>query len=155
MTASVDPAGLEEELAALTLTGLTNDDAIALGTLAVATARREGLAVTVDVRRGAHQLFHAALPGTSADNDAWIDRKARVADRFGRASLLVHHDLQGRAAGLDPALHAAVGGSVPLVVRGVGPVGTLTVSGLPHEADHDLAVRVLRAFLLLDGAGSA
>ena len=88
-------AGLEKELDSLQFSRFTNDDAIALGMLVVETARREGLRVTVDVRRGAQQLFHAALSGTSADNDGWIDRKARVVDRFGRASLLVVPQLGG------------------------------------------------------------
>lgn len=146
-------ARLEQELNVLELAWFTNDDAIALGMVVVATARREGLTVTVDVRRNGQQLFHAALPGTSANNDAWIERKVRLVDRFGRASLLVRYDMEltgervEAALGLDPLDYAAAGGCIPLVVRDVGAVGTLTVSGLPQEDDHDLVVRVLRAFL--------
>lgn len=153
-------ARLEEEQDGLQLLRFTNDDAITLGMLVVATARREGLSITVDIRRNGHQLFHAALPGTSADNDAWIERKVRLVDRFGRASLLVRYELERSgdrveaSLGLDPLAHAAAGGSIPLVVRDVGPVGTLTVSGLPQEDDHDLVVRVLRAFLQTAGESS-
>jgi uncharacterized protein (UPF0303 family) len=153
-------AGLEKELDGLQLSRFTNDDAIALGMLVVETARREGHRITVDIRRGGQQLFHAALPGTSADNDGWIDRKVRVAERFGRASLLVRHDLELKeervnpSLGLDPLVYAVAGGAVPLVVRDVGPVGTLTVSGLPQEDDHDLVVRALHAFLEAPGEQS-
>ena len=152
--------GLDKELDGLQLSRFTNDDAIALGMLVVETARREGHRVTVDLRRGGQQLFHVALPGTSADNDGWIDRKVRVVERFGRASLLVRHDLERKgervdpSLGLDPLVYAAAGGAVPLVVRDVGPVGTLAVSGLPQEDDHDLVVRVLRAFLAAPGEQS-
>ena len=34
-----------------------------------------------------------------------------------------------------------------LIVRNVGVVGTVTVSGLPQEEDHRLVVDVLREFL--------
>ena len=47
--------------------------------------------------------------------------------------------------GLDPLLYAAAGGCVPIVVEGVGMVGTVTVSGLAQEDDHALVVEALRA----------
>ncbi|MFD0330409.1 heme-binding protein [Streptacidiphilus monticola] len=48
---------------------------------------------------------------------------------------------------LDPARYAAHGGSFPLLVRGTGPVGTVTVSGLPQLDDHLFVVECLRRFL--------
>ena len=42
---------------------------------------------------------------------------------------------------------AAHGGAFPLIIRDVGVVGTITVSGLPQEEDHELVVTTLRAFL--------
>jgi len=74
-----DPADLDallEQLAdderRLQLTHFTNDDALALGFALVEAARAELAPVTIDIRRGSQQLFHAALPGTSPDNDEWI-----------------------------------------------------------------------------------
>ena len=49
-----------------------------IGCQLVERARKEGLSVTVDINRGSHQLFHASLSGTSADNDEWIKRKVRL-----------------------------------------------------------------------------
>jgi len=48
--------------------------------------------------------------------------------------------------GVSEADFAAHGGAFPIVVRGVGPVGVVTVSGLPQLDDHRLVVEVLRAF---------
>jgi uncharacterized protein (UPF0303 family) len=137
----------EEELQ---LTRFTNDDAWDLGTALVARAREQQLPVAVDVSRNGQQLFHAALPGTSADNDAWIRRKAAVVDRFGHSSLYVGQ--RSREAGttfeaefgLDPERYAAHGGAFPVLVRDVGPVGVVVVSGLPQVEDHRLVVAVLR-----------
>ncbi|WP_245985096.1 heme-degrading domain-containing protein [Streptomyces tateyamensis] len=125
------------------------DDAWRLGTLIVELARERGLAVTVDLHHGEQQVFHAALPGTSADNDDWIRRKAAVVRRFGEASYLVgeRHRQWGRPFALDPSRYAAHGGSFPLLVHGTGPVGTVTVSGLPQLADHQLVTECLALFL--------
>ena len=46
----------------------------------------DGHAIVVSIRRYGQLLFHAALPGSSADNDGWVDRKAAVVDRYGRSS---------------------------------------------------------------------
>jgi len=46
--------------------------------------------------------------------------------------------------GLDPQLFAAHGGGFPLLVRDVGPVGVVVVSGLPQVEDHRMVVAALR-----------
>ena len=126
------------------------DIAWALGQELVRVARERGLAVTVDITHGEQQLFHAALPGTAADNDAWIARKNRVVRRFGHSSFYMgraHGDAFAETFLLDEHEFAAHGGAFPVIVRGTGVVGTVTVSGLPQEDDHRLVVEVLRTFL--------
>ncbi|HEY3866761.1 MAG TPA: heme-degrading domain-containing protein [Actinocrinis sp.] len=147
-------ARLEQQEHRLQLDGFDNDDAWRLGCLLVELARERGHAVTIDVRRGDHQLFHCALPGTAPDNDTWIERKVRVVRRFEHSSLLVgqrHRDkgttFEAATPHLDPALYAAHGGSFPIRVRGVGVVGTVTVSGLPQTEDHALVVEGLESYL--------
>ncbi|QGQ17989.1 heme-degrading domain-containing protein [Cellulomonas sp. JZ18] len=153
-------ARLEQDETARVLPRFTNDDAWWLGTWVRDTARERGLSVVVDVRRGEHQLFHAALDGTSADNDAWVERKVRTVRRLGQSSYLVGRRLalKGQTLldiGLDPLLFVAAGGCVPVVVDGVGPVGTLAVSGLPQADDHALAVEALAALREHQGSGAA
>lgn len=48
---------------------------------------------------------------------------------------------------LDPDEYAAHGGAFPVIVRAVGVVGTVAVSGLPSADDHALVVEVLSEFL--------
>ncbi len=154
--ASVDAliASIEDQERDLVFTRFDNDDAWRLGCQIVDLARDRGLGVTVDIRRGTQQLFHAALPGTTADNDEWVQRKVRVVERFAASSFLV--GLRAQAAGapfsvrrddLPIQLYAAHGGSFPIRVADVGVVGAVTVSGLPQEQDHALVVEVLRTFL--------
>ncbi|MFD6070980.1 MULTISPECIES: heme-degrading domain-containing protein [Amycolatopsis] len=130
-----------------------NETALKLGAHLLAAARDRALPVTVSVRRGGQRLFHAALPGTSADNDAWIDRKSRVVDRYGHSSFLVGEQFRAKGttfeadSRLDPDRYAAHGGVFPVIVEGVGPVGTVGVSGLPQAEDHAFVVEQLELFL--------
>ncbi|CAL9337385.1 hypothetical protein SUDANB95_00195 [Actinosynnema sp. ALI-1.44] len=144
---------LAEQESRLLFRSFTNEDALALGLFLLDAAREAGLPVVVSVRRGRQRLFHAALPGTSADNDGWIDRKSRVVDRYGWSSFRVGESF--RAAGktfeehslLDPREYAAHGGVFPVLVEGVGMVGTVGVSGLPQAEDHAFVVAQLERFL--------
>lgn len=150
-----DLAAEEEELR---LAGFTHDDAWTLGSALVATARRDGAPVAIGITRNGQRLFHAALPGSSPDNDAWIERKARVVDRFGHSSLYMRQLAQDSGGtveemfGLDPLLFAAHGGAFPILVRSVGPVGVVVVSGLPQLEDHRMVVGALRDHLARAGA---
>jgi uncharacterized protein (UPF0303 family) len=134
-----------------------NDDAWALGCLLVEVAKERSLPITIDVRRGGQQLFHAARPGTAPDNDRWIERKVRVVERLHASSFLVGRRLAAKGAtfdagyGVDPAQYATHGGAFPIRVRNVGVVGVVTVSGLPQADDHALVVEALGRFL--GGAG--
>jgi uncharacterized protein (UPF0303 family) len=137
----------------LQFSSFTNDDAWDLGCALVAAAREQRAPVAVSIVRNGHRLFTAALTGATPDNDEWIRRKERVVQRFGHSSLAVRQASVERGTtfeaqfGLDPQLFAAHGGCVPVLVRSVGPIGTVTVSGLPQVADHRMVVAALRARL--------
>ncbi|MBT2901477.1 heme-degrading domain-containing protein [Streptomyces sp. McG3] len=136
----------------LTFPHFSYDDAFALGSLLVALARERHAPVAIDIRRGAQQLFHAALPGSSADNDAWIDRKRKVVERYGESSYLVGTRFRAKgttfeeSSRLDPDTYAAHGGSFPIAVEGAGVIGSVTVSGLPQAEDHAMVVEALERF---------
>lgn len=149
-------AQLQREEDTLQFDAFTNEIAFSLGTKLVQVALQGGLSVTVDICRSGQQLFHCALTGTSADNDAWIKRKNRVVNRFGHSSYHIGIKLKSQDASLDskylldPRKYAAHGGAFPVIVRNVGVIGTVTVSGLAQEDDHRLVVRVLKEYLAAD-----
>lgn len=124
-----------------------------LGSLLVEKAVQQGLAITIDITRGEHQLFHASLPGTSADNDEWVKRKVRLVYRFGHSSFYMGQMLKSKGKRIEESylipesLYAPHGGCFPVIVRGTGVIGTVTVSGLPQEEDHKLVVQSIREFL--------
>jgi uncharacterized protein (UPF0303 family) len=137
----------------LQFASFTNDDAWELGSALVATARAAGLPVAIELSRNGHRLFSVALTGATPDNASWIERKTRVVHRFGHSSLYVRQASIERGTtfeeefGLDPQLYAAHGGAFPVIVRNVGPVGAVVVSGLPQLEDHRMVVGALRAHL--------
>ncbi|MFC4328411.1 heme-degrading domain-containing protein [Streptomyces andamanensis] len=144
---------LEAQERRLVLPRFTHEDSWALGSLLVALARERRAPVAVDIHRAGQQLFHAALPGSTPDNDAWIARKRRVVERYGCASYLVGARFRAKgttfedSSRLDPGTYAAHGGSFPIAVEGAGVIGAVTVSGLPQAEDHRLVVEALEAYL--------
>jgi uncharacterized protein (UPF0303 family) len=146
-------ASLEAQEERLVFARFDNTDALRLGNAMVAAAVERSLPITIDIRRSGHQLFHVALPGTTSENDSWIERKVNVVNRFAAASYLVGRRLAAEGSALDeemgvePRLFAAHGGAFPVRIRDVGVVGSVTVSGLPQADDHDFVVEMIGAFL--------
>jgi uncharacterized protein (UPF0303 family) len=145
----------EEQERELQFDGFTNEDALQLGLLVVRLAQEGGKSITVDITRKGQRLFVHAMKGTSVGNEDWIRRKNNTAGFFGKSSWRVALELRelGRSIeeehGLDTADYAAAGGAFPIVVRGEGMIGTITVSGLPDQEDHDLVVEAIRQYLAI------
>ena len=150
---------LEDQERRLQFDRFDNLDAWRLGCRLVELATERDLPVAIDIRRHGHQLFHAALPGSSADNDAWIDRKRKVVERYGESSYLVGTRFRAKGttfeelSRLDPDTYAAHGGSFPIAGEGAGVIGTVTVSGLPQAEDHAMVVEALEQFAATLGTG--
>jgi len=129
-----------------------------LGSRVRALAEKRGMAVVVDVRRFGQPLFYTALDGTTPDHAEWVRRKSNVVARFHRSSYSVGLRLAAQSETLlskyDLPIgdYASHGGSFPLAVPGAGVVGSVTVSGVPQRADHELAVEGLCAVLGRDYA---
>lgn len=140
----------EEEIQ---FTSFDNDMAFAVGTALLDAARSKGKGVTIDIARNGQQLFHVAMPGTSRDNDVWVQRKNNVVNRFSHSSFYMGISLKSKNQTMEEKYLisssecAAHGGAFPLIIKGVGAIGTITVSGLPQEEDHELVVTTLRKFL--------
>lgn len=143
----------EDDLAAITtqerelcFTHFDEEVAWALGSRlrTMAVARKAG--VVIDVRRFAHPLFYCALAGTSPDNVEWVRRKSNLVARFHRSSYALGIEIGAHLFekyALPVSDFAAHGGAFPIVVQGSGVIGSVTVSGLPQRADHELVVEAL------------
>lgn len=132
------------------------DDAWRLGAALVDRGRRASLPVAIDIGRPEQTLFHAALPGSTPDNDQWLRRKSRVVHRFHHSSLHVGQLCRDAGRTIEDMFlvpereYAAHGGAFPITVRGTGVVAVVAVSGLPQLEDHALVVQTLREVLGAD-----
>jgi uncharacterized protein (UPF0303 family) len=125
-----------------------------LGCSLRAAALMRDLPLVIGITVGAQRVFHAALPGATPDNDAWLERKAAVVSHFERSSMGVGEQFRAlerdfeRDSRLPSDRYAANGGVFPLRLRSSGVVvGTVGVSGLPQIEDHAFLVEQLRVFL--------
>ena len=125
----------------------------ALGTRFRAVAESRGLAIAVEIQLNRHTLFFAAMPGATLDNTDWIRRKRNVVLRFHRSSYAIGLQLRREqktlteTIGVDARDYAPHGGCFPVKLHGTGCIGTITVSGLPQRADHELIIEILAEFL--------
>jgi len=156
-TGGFTSSGLLQEELLLTLPALDVADAVEIGEIAKSFGVMRGLPIAVEVRLGDWIIYHASLPGSTAENQWWIDRKARVV-------LLKHHStiyerVSAEERGVDwhkennleDETHAIHGGGLPLITKNEGFVGMLLISGLPQVEDHLLGVEVLTEFLARKG----
>lgn len=148
---ALTPTALLEQEARLVFDRFDHECSWQLGCSLVARAREEALPIAIGIRRNGQTLFAAAMPGTSADSDTWLARKARVTDRFGHSSLYVRQLIlaEGTPTAAERALptesYALFGGSFPIFVSRAGHVGTVAVTGLDQLSDHLLVVDALAA----------
>ena len=146
---------LEEKM--LVLPKLSMSDYLQIGQIAGSFGSEQDLPIAVEVRIGDWVIYHASLPGSTVENQGWIDRKARVvmlkhhSTLFERVSAQEHGVDWFAENNLTDETHAIHGGGLPLITKSDGFVGVLLISGLPQVEDHLLGVEVLTEFLARKG----
>ncbi|MDF2587158.1 MAG: hypothetical protein K0S41_999 [Anaerocolumna sp.] len=141
----------EDELQFINFGG---DDALRLGLLIINIAKDEiKKGVAVHIENDKHPLFTCYMDGTTDNNLYWVNTKKNVVKKYEHSSLYIGeiYKNQGttfhKETNLSDAEYQAEGGSFPLIIKGQGRIGTVTVSGLTGEEDHALAVEGIRRFL--------
>ena len=145
----------EEQL--LKLPNLDIASAIEIGEIAKSFGVIRDLPIAVEVRLGDWIVYHASLPGSTVENQWWIDRKARVVTLKRHSTMFERVNAEERGVdwhkenNLLDETHAIHGGGLPLITKNEGFVGVLLISGLPQVEDHLLGVEVLTEFLARKG----
>jgi uncharacterized protein (UPF0303 family) len=135
----------------LSLSSLTNNNAIEIGEIATTLGRQRKYPIAIEVRIGDWVIFHASLEGSKPENDWWIHRKAAVVVLKEHSTMYerVSADERGvewhKENGVTDETHAIHGGALPLITND-GFKGILIISGLPQVEDHLFAVEVLTEF---------
>lgn len=129
------------------------DTAWEIGSRIRQRAAENGFPVAVCITVNRRRLFSCSMPGAAVINDDWVKRKENMVYRFQKSSyeMALYTRMKGydlrQQYGFEPCEYAAAGGSVPIVLRGTGVVGAITVSGLAEHEDHGLAVWAIREYL--------
>jgi len=153
----IKSTGLLAQERTLLLPELGIENALTIGEIAKEFGIQRNLPIAVEVRVGDWVIFHASLPGSSQDNQLWIDRKARVVSLKHHSTLYERVSAQERMVDwfeendLSEKSFAIHGGGLPLITQTDGFVGILLISGLPQVEDHLLGVEVLTEFLARKG----
>lgn len=144
-----DVAELEQEFIELQFDTFTHEEALSLGMDLAARSEELEWPMAISVYLGEQHVFRYACPGTSAENDMWLERKRKTVYKFHEPTFLIgqRYAAGGKnfyeETGLDDN-YVAHGGGFPLIVAGEF-VGAVLVSGVPHQDDHALLVAALRA----------
>ena len=149
---------LEDQERRLVFTDFSHADAWRLGTVLVTIAAERSLPIAIEITIGEQIVFHVGMPGSSADNDAWLTKKLATVRRFASSTMLLklRGEVSGRTyAELDPQKFAVAGGCVPIHTASGAMLGTVAVSGLSQSDDHALVMDALAQFLADDAAAAA
>ena len=135
---------VEEQERLLQYGRFTHETAFELGLLIKKEVERRacGSAAIRIVEDGA-VVFAYKMPGTSLENDWWMDRKLNVSRLTGTSSVRAYLEAK---SGLRrpfwqerPDNYAACGGCFPIFLRDGGPgYAYALVSGLHHQEDHQV-----------------
>jgi uncharacterized protein (UPF0303 family) len=126
-----------------------------------ATAEARQAPIVVDISLQSMPLLVFALPGGAPENFDWVRRKRNVVYHFHRSSYAIGRCLAQESktllelGALPERDYAAHGGSFPILLKGTGCIGAVTVSGLPQREDHKMVVDALAKTLGIDLADVA
>ena len=127
-----------------------NEVALKIGQRAVEVGLERKMPIAISIRIGEWEIFKASLPGSTSENDGWIQRKANVVNLTGHSTMYEHVSAEEEGSdwhqlhGVEDATHAIHGGGFPITVIGQGVQGVLVISGLPQVEDHLLALEILK-----------
>lgn len=150
-TPTLDQIIAEEK--ALHFTAFDADTALEIGMRVRELGKSRGQAIACDIILAGQRLLYTTTNGLAAKTDGMVKRKGNLAMHFGQSSLRVRLTFEARGMSLadpwalDPAHYALKGGAFPILLKGTGAVGTITVGGLTDVEDHALAVEAIAAYL--------
>ncbi|KAF8941295.1 hypothetical protein EDD21DRAFT_114953 [Dissophora ornata] len=149
-------ASLLEDEKELQFPRFTNEDALTLGCNLVRLAKNKTpyKGISVSITRNGQVLFQHAMEGTTVDNENWIRRKSNTVVRLQHSSYYIGRLLASKGETemektykVPMADYACHGGAFPLLIKDVGCVGTIVVSGLKQDEDHALATQGIREMI--------
>lgn len=145
-------APIDQDKNKIELQSLTSQTAFDIGGVIVGKIIQDELPVAFEIALLDKVLFFFSAEGVCGDKASWLKRKANTVKRFRMSSLEVEDkdkkstDDFYRKYGISPRDYAPVGGSLPIFNNLGIFIGTITVSGLKPEEDHDLVLDMVARY---------
>lgn len=156
MTVEADLALVIEQERRLRFATLDGEQLWQLGVNLRNMAKVRGLALVIEIRVAGETVFYSTMPGASPNNVDWARRKRNTVELLHTSSYAVGLAASAKGVSLEQESgqplrdYATHGGSFPLLLEGLGLIGTVTVSGAPQRIDHGLVVEALAELLGID-----
>lgn len=126
----------------ITFKEFTNKDALKFGLKVLEIVKKENLKnVRIRVKYNNDVVFQYLMDGKVGET--WLNRKENTVMTSKHSSLYVFEHIEDYGYMKDNDDYAVCGGGYPLIVNDELK-GCFCVSGLAHDEDHDLIVRVLK-----------
>lgn len=122
----------------------SRENALELGLIIIKLAKEKGWGnAAVRIMEDNSTIFSYKMPGTSAENDWWMDRKLAVSRLAGCASLRAYVEAESGIRKpfweARPDNYAACGGCFPVFTADhTAPWAYVLVSGMEHYHDHQI-----------------
>ena len=124
-----------------------------LGCYMVERVRKMGIDLAISIRKlNGNIVFQYVTDGTSMDNQLWMDRKFATVALLEKSSYAawIQSQISGKVVadhGVSDEDYVFCGGAFPIRLKTGELVGTVIVSNLPHEQDHQFVVDSLTEWL--------
>ena len=124
-----------------------------LGCFMVERVRKLGIDLAISIRKlNGNIVFQHVTDGTSMDNQLWMDRKFATVALLEKSSYAawIQSQISGKVVadhGVSDEDYVFCGGAFPIRLKTGELVGTVIVSNLPHEQDHQFVVDSLTEWL--------
>lgn len=124
-----------------------------LGCFMVERVHKMGIDLAISIRKlNGNIVFQYVTDGTSMDNQLWMDRKFATVALLEKSSYAawVQSQISGKVVtdhGVSDEDYVFCGGAFPIRLKTGELVGTVIVSNLPHEQDHQFVVDSLTEWL--------
>ncbi|QGY32953.1 heme-degrading domain-containing protein [Pantoea cypripedii] len=144
---------VKEQEEKLTFRSFDGNAAWGIGNYLREAAQSRNVDIAVEIFINGMVIFLMAMDKTAPDNSEWMRRKRNFVLRTRMCSYagqLIRESAERGSNvldGMSPEDFAANGGSFPIVVTGVGIIGTVTVSGLSSRDDHYLVTEAIEYYL--------
>lgn len=127
-------------------------DAFVLGSYLSEVAVQNKYPIAIQIEVNGNVVYQYTNDGATTNNYVWIDRKRNVVNRFQMSSGALAAKLSEREMNFDDLYgedkrYAVTPGAFPIRTQGVGVIGSIGVSGLDSDSDHQLIVEGLNYLL--------